>query len=218
MNRNMSHVAIQSALFPPIQQISHIMRYDEVIVEQNDSYAKQTFRNRLQIAGPNGLQNLSIPVIKPHGSKTKMKDILINYDKDWQDQIFKSIRTAYHNSAFYEFYIDDFMPFFNTKTPKLFQLNINILRKILEILEIDTKLLPSEQYRQTYESDLREIIHPKPQHRPADHYYRDVVYHQLFEEKYGFIGNLSIIDLLFNEGPLSWFFLEKTIVNKKLSE
>ncbi len=213
----MTNVAIQSTFFPPIQQISHIMRYQAVIVEQHDTYARQTFRNRIQIAGPNGLQNFSVPVIKPHGSKTKMKDILVNYEKDWQDQIFKSIRTAYHNSPFYEFYIDDFMLFFNTKIPKLCELNLRILKTILETLEISTQLIPSEGYQHTYKNDLRNIVHPKPQYREKDNCYKSIPYHQLFQEKIGFIKNLSILDLLFNEGPLTYFYLEKTIVNKKLS-
>ncbi|WP_057954509.1 WbqC family protein [Salinivirga cyanobacteriivorans] len=217
MKNKMSQVAIQSAFFPPIQQISHIMRYNQVVIEQHDTYAKQTFRNRVQIAGPNGLQNLSIPVIKPHGSKTKMKDILVNNEKDWQDQILKSIRTAYRNSPFYEFYIDDFAKILNTQIPKLFDLNLQLLRAILELLEIDTALIPSSDYQHNYEIDLRNIAHPKPQHKENDNCYNPVSYHQLFSEKYGFIENLSIIDLLFNEGPLSYFYLEKTIVNKKLS-
>jgi len=214
----MEEILIQSALFPPIQQISRIMRAKKVIIEQHDTYSKQTYRNRFQILGPNGLQNLSIPVVKPFGSETKMKDVKISYTRDWQNQIYRSIRTAYRNSPFYEFYIDDFMFCFTQKHDKLINLNIGILKTVLEILEIDVTLEFSTQFNKTHPHDLRDIVHPKPQYRKTDNLYRNVTYHQLFTDKFDFIPNLSIIDLIFNEGPLSYLYLKKTIVNEKLSE
>ncbi|PLX15687.1 MAG: hypothetical protein C0599_16395 [Salinivirgaceae bacterium] len=201
----------QSAYFPPIQQFAHFTKFDKVFIEQNDTYSKQTFRNRLQIAGPNGLQNLSIPVEKPFGSKTKMKDIIIKDSIDWQDNIFKSIQTAYKNSPFYEYYIDDFMPFFEQKYNKLIDLNIDILNKILESLEIECQVVLTDKYATNYQLDNREIVHPKPQFRISDPSFNQKQYHQLFEEKYGFLPNLSILDLIFNEGPLSYFYLKNSI-------
>ncbi len=214
----MEEVLIQSTLFPPIQQISWIMRAKKVIIEQFDTYSKQTYRNRFQIVGPNGLQNLSIPVEKPFGSETKMKDVKISYSIDWQNQIYRSIRTAYRNSPFYEFYIDDFMFCFTEKHDKLIELNTAVLETVLEILEIDVKIKPSTQFNKNHPHDFRDIVHPKPQYKKTDYLYRNIAYHQLFAEKFDFIPNLSIIDLIFNEGPLSYLYLKKTIVNEKLSK
>lgn len=202
----------QSTFFPPIQIIAHMAKYSQVYVEQQDTYSKQTFRNRLQIAGPNGIQNLSIPVEKPFGSKTKMKDVLIKNTNDWQLQMLKSIQTAYKNSAFYEYYIDDFKPFFEQRFSLLIDLNIKVLHKVKELLEIECTIETTEEYIHEYENDFREIAHPKPQFRKPDPSFEQQKYHQLFEEKYGFIPNLSIMDLIFNEGPLSYFYLKNAVI------
>ena len=203
----MNTIIIQSAVFPPIQQISWIMKAKTILVEQHDTYAKQTFRNRMQIAGPNGLQNLSIPVTKPLGAESKTKDILINYDSPWQTQFLKSIKTAYQNSAFFEYYIDDIEALLMRKDEKLIDYNITILKALLNILEINPSVKVTDKYEKTYENDFRDILHPKPQYQRADNIFKPSQYHQVFEEKYGFLPNLSIIDLIFNEGPLSYFVL-----------
>ena len=203
----MNTIIIQSAVFPPIQQISWIMKAKTILVEQHDTYAKQTFRNRMQIAGPNGLQNLSIPVTKPLGAESKTKDILINYDSPWQTQFLKSIKTAYQNSAFFEYYIDAIEALLMRKDEKLIDYNITILKALLNILEINPSVKVTDKYEKTYENDFRDILHPKPQYQRADNIFKPSQYHQVFEEKYGFLPNLSIIDLIFNEGPLSYFVL-----------
>jgi hypothetical protein len=208
---NNSKPIFQSAFFPPVQQIAHISCHSEITIEQNDTYSKQSFRNRLQIAGPNGIQNLSIPVEKPFGSKTKMKDIVIKNTTDWQTNMFRSIRTAYKNSPFYEFYIDDFIPFFEQKFDYLIDLNLDVLSKILKTLEIETSIEVSKEYIHECKNDYREIVHPKPQFRKPDSHFSPKKYHQLFEEKNGFIPNLSILDLIFNEGPLSYFYIKNSI-------
>lgn len=210
----MDNIIIQSTLFPPIQQISWLMRSKNALIEQYDTYAKQTFRNRMQIAGSNGLQSMSIPIEKPFGSATRMKDIIIKYDTPWQDQFLKSIKTTYRNSPFYEYYIDDFIPFFTRETEKLVEYNTLILKKILNILEIETSISLTDSYETPYDKDFREIAHPKPQYQKPDPTFRPIVYHQLFSAKFGFIPNISIIDLIFNEGPLSYFVLKKTFVSK----
>jgi hypothetical protein len=208
------YIIIQSAFFPPVQQFAWIMQHPRIVIEQHDTYAKQTFRNRMQIAGPNGIQNLSVPIEKPFGSQSKMKDIRVKYNDDWQKQIFRSILTAYHNSAFYEYYIDDFAPFFKQPFDHLIDLNTAILRKALEILELDVDIRFSAAYTEHGKADFREFAHPKPQYRKADPYFKPPAYYQLFTEKYGFIPNLSIIDLLFNEGPQSYFILKQSCTAK----
>lgn len=206
----MNIIIIQSAIFPPIQQISWIMQAKTVLIEQHDTYAKQTFRNRMQIAGPNGLQNLSIPVTKPLGAASKTKDIFINYDSPWQTQFLKSIKTAYQNSAFFEYYIDDIEALLMRDDEKLINYNFAILEALLNMLEINHTTMLTRQYEKTYETDFREIMHPKPQYQKPDNAFEPIRYHQVFEEKFGFLPNLSIIDLIFNEGPLSYFVLKKT--------
>lgn len=211
----MNEILIQSALFSPIQQMSWIMHSEQVLIEQHDTYAKQTFRNRIQIAGPNGLQSLSIPITKPFGATTKMKDVIIDYNSPWQMQFLKSIKTAYQNSAFYEYYIDDIASLFELHEEKLIDYNLKVLAKLQEILEIDTPTALTNHYTKTHENDFREVMHPKPQHQKADSNFNPVSYHQVFIDKFGFLPNLSIIDLIFNEGPLSYFNLKKSFIISK---
>lgn len=198
----MSEKAILStAYLGPIQYYSKILKYNQVFIEVNENFIKQTYRNRCKIYGANGELSLSIPV-KKTDIKTKIKDLLIDYDTNWRKLHWKSIESAYRSSPFFEFYADDFLPFYNKKYKFLLDFNTEIQSMILDHLEIEFEMNFTKEYI-SYDKidfpDFREKINPKM--NIPDSEFEAIEYTQVFAEKYGFIPNLSIIDLLFNEGP-----------------
>ena len=194
------------AYFPPIQYFTKIIFCPEIFIEKFENFSKQSYRNRCEIYGANGLQTMVIPVKKNSGRKAVITDIEIDYDTNWQKLHFKSIESAYKSSPFYEFYIDDIIPFYQEKEIFLFDLNYKTICFVLKALELKRKIkFTSEYFFEIPDNliDCRNIIHPKESKKKKDKYFDPVSYNQVFINKYGFIPNLSIIDLLFNEGPNS---------------
>lgn len=175
----------------------------EVILEVWDTYPKQTYRNRTQILGANGVLDLSIPVKKPNGSKSKTKEILIDYREDWQKKHLKSIESAYKNSPYYDFYEPYISPLILSNEKYLIDKNQRILDLMIQQLQIETRISTSENY-QKEESihDFRKSISPKVKSN-----YQCEKYIQVFADRFDFQNNLSILDLLFNEGPNAKSFL-----------
>ena len=186
-----------------------------VHIEQYDSYTKQSYRNRCVILGANGPLALSIPVVKNHGKKTLMKDVFIDYNTNWQKIHLGAITAAYSSSAFFEYYFDEYLPFFHKKTKFLIDLNMQLHEITKEFLNLKTpEKLTNEFQVVSNEIDFRELIHPK--RKPEDDpLFREIEYFQVFKEKHGFQGNLSILDLLFNEGPMAPEILKKSFVKKQ---
>jgi len=207
MNHN---VIVSIAYFPPVQYFSQIVNSDKIIIEQYENYTKQSYRNRCEILSPNGKQTLSIPVIKNSGNKQLIKDVKIDYKNDWQSVHLKSLQTAYLSSPFYEFYIDALMPFFKKQFTFLFDFNFEILQTLLSELEIKCKIIFTETYIKDYDfPDFRNSIHPKKKFQTAEIHHSAKKYTQVFFDKYDYIPNLSIVDLLFNEGPNTLNFLSQ---------
>lgn len=193
---------LSTAYFPNIQYISKFIKYDKIIIEANDSYSKQTYRNRCNILSANGVQALTVPVKK--NKNTPTREILIDYSEDWQKNHLRAILSAYKNSPFYDYYIDDFTQFFDIKEQYLFDLNVKILDKVFSILELKKNYSFSNEYfAEPQSDDFRTSIHPKPSKNIDDKDFKPVSYIQVFSEKHGFAENMSILDLIFNEGPLS---------------
>ncbi len=127
----------------------------------------------------------------------------IDYGKPWQNIHLKSIQSAYRTSPFYEYYADDFNAFFREETVQLFEWNSHLLHYFLRILNITVNVNVSRTYEKKPAPvhDLRQSIHPKARLHKSDEHFTPLPYMQVFQERYGFLPNLSIIDLLFNEGP-----------------
>src|SRR6056297_2606480 len=194
-------VLLSTAYLPPLQYFSKLIKYDEIFIEAHENFIKQTYRNRCNIYGANGLLALSIPV-KKNNTKTKIKDITIDYDTNWRKMHWKSIESAYRSSAFFEFYADYLVPFYHKKYQFLIDFNQDLLKMLADQLEINMNIAYTEKYffpEDTLFDDFRDIIHPKK--KLEDPNFKAVEYFQVFSEKHGFIPNLSIIDLLFNLGP-----------------
>ncbi len=195
-----NNVILSSAYFPPIQYFSTVLNCENIIIEQHENYSKQSYRNRCEILSSNGKQTLSIPIIKNSGSKQCIKDVKIDYKNDWQDIHLKSLQTAYLSSPFFEYYIDALMPFFEKQYTFLFDLNLEIIEILLSELQIEKTINFSEEYNPEYDfSDFRNSIHPKKKFQTEN--FNALKYTQVFFDKFDFLPNLSILDLLFNEGP-----------------
>lgn len=204
----MSLATFSTAYLPPIQYFSKLKNFNEVTIEHHEHFQKQTYRSRCHIYGANGMLKLSIPVTHS-GERTIIKDVKISNTHDWQKIHWKSIESAYRCSPYFEFYESEFAPFYQEKkTEFLIDFNNEILDLLLRLLKLKITIKPTSEYTQeiTTGADFRNNITPKI---PAeqDKQFISQPYIQVFGSKHGFIHNLSIIDLLCNEGPNSPFFL-----------
>lgn len=200
-------IYLSTAYLPPISYFVAIQNGQETFIEQHENYIKQTYRNRCNIFTTNGRMALSIPIEKNINPKTNIRNIKIAQHDNWQRQHWRSIKAAYQSSPFFEYYEEDFAPFYERKHHYLWEYNYELLQLILQLLDIDTKISLTQKYIEEYnlESDLRERIHPK-----KDTIIKAETYYQTFENKYPFQTDLSIIDLLFNMGNESILILNQT--------
>lgn len=191
--------------FSPISQYRAIVNAETVVFETEDNFQKQSYRNRCYIFNTNGKQLLNIPVKHPVTSgRKKTKDTIIENATNWQDQHFKSLKTAYRNSPFFEFYIDDLTPIFEKKYKFLQDLNFDTFDFITDALQLKIDYKKSESYIESEEKiDFRNLADAKFTPNILTNNYI-----QMFDDKHGFIPNLSILDLLFMEGPNAISFLE----------
>ena len=184
----------------PISQYSEIVKSDEILFEMEDNFQKQSFRNRCYIYNSNGKQLLNIPIKEknnPNSQRKKTKDMLVDNDSHWQDHHLKSLQTAYRTSPFYEFYEDDLLPIFTKKYTFLQDLNIDSFLFISDALQMSQQYSKTIEYViETSENDFRDLADVKKQPKKLVKNYI-----QMFDDKHGFIPNLSVLDLLFMEGP-----------------
>ncbi len=200
----MSNIYLSSNYLAPVSYYRQIAGSEGVVIEKYDNYIKQTYRNRCRIATSNGIMDLSVPVQKS-GTKCRMKDIRIAYSDNWQQIHWRAIESAYSSSPFFEYYKDDFEPFFKQKTKFLIDLNTALQSLVLQLIDIAVPFSFTTGYKDSFsenESDLRDFFHPKKE-CPLEL----KPYYQVFERKFGFQKDLSIIDLLFNMGPEAVFVL-----------
>jgi len=210
-----SSVLLSTTYLGPVQYFSKFLLFDEIWFETHENYSKQTYRNRCNIYSANGKLALTIPVLKGDDHKTLITDLRIDYNKNWQKLHWKGIESAYRSSPFFEFYIDELSGFYSKKFVFLFDFNMEILKTVLHILDVNPEIKFTDKFYLPAESfikDMRSRITPKRSIR-SDKSFQPVQYKQVFEEKYGFIPNLSIIDLIFNMGPDSISVLRGSITN-----
>ncbi len=201
---------LSTAYLGPVQYFTKFLVYDKIWIEAEENYQKQSYRNRCEILTSNGKLALSIPVTKDK-PKTKTKDIRIDYSVDWQKDHWNAIESAYSASPFFEFFVDDFLPFFQQKYTFLLDFNTRLLEMLLNHLEIDVKIEFTDNFEHKPEGfvDLRNTIHPKVSVKDPE--FSPYPYYQVFYDRFEFVPNLSIIDLLFCEGPNAENILVKSI-------
>lgn len=171
----------------------------DLLLERFENYPKQTFRTRTQISTANGVLELFVPIQHGRKERVAMKDVRINYDHPWQRLHWLSLQTAYRSSAYFEYYEDDLLPFYEKKYEFLMDFHVDQLTLLLKLLKLKKEIKFTDSYQEldSAEQDFRKIIHPKKPSLISD----QKPYYQLFEDKNGFIPNLSVIDLLFSQGP-----------------
>lgn len=189
---------------PPVAWFAQLNKSkNDILIDKEEHFIKQTYRNRAHIYSPDGILALTVPVVKGAKVHTKVKDVKISYDFNWQRLHWMSLQNCYRRSAYFEFYEDSFAPFYEMRYDNLFDYNLQQLTLVLKLLKIKAEIKFTEDYEETYPEriDLRLSLDPKkdqPQQK---------TYFQLFEEKHGFLNNLSIVDLLFNQGPQAVAYL-----------
>jgi hypothetical protein len=196
---------LSTAYFPPISWMALLLQSASSQVDLFETYQKQSYRNRCRLGTANGVMSLSVPVKKPNGNQTISRDVLIEYKQNWPLVHWRSIQAAYQSSPFFLYYQDEIESVFLQKYDSLASMNRYIVEEIAGLIGFQAALSNTNDFilPDTLEHDFRFKIHPK---KPMVFSFEK--YCQVFEHKYPFMEDLSILDLLFNLGPESLYYLE----------
>lgn len=204
------NIILHPSYFPSISHFAAMAQSDSITFEMEDNFQKQTNRNRTYIYSPNGIQLLNIPVKHSNLSHQKTKDIKIESEFDWQKQHFKSLEAAYRSSPFFEFFEDDIQPIFQKKHTFLMDLNFETLEVLSKCLRMKIEFNTTTEYFHEIDNqqiaDFRHLINGKKDLSVFENY------PQVFDDKHGFINNLSVLDLLFNEGKYAMDYLKNQVL------
>lgn len=198
-------ILVYPTYFPSISQFAAIAQAESVTFEVEDNFQKQTNRNRMYIYSPNGRQLLNVPVKHSSSAHQKTKDIRIEKAFDWQKLHFKSLEAAYRSSPFFEYYEDEIAPIYFKKQQFLMDLNFEALEIVYKCLGLPFDHRKTEEYFHEVPGlvDFRDLANGKKDNRQFEEYT------QVFGDKYGYLNNLSILDLLFNEGRYALDYLKR---------
>ncbi|MDU8886554.1 WbqC family protein [Yeosuana sp. MJ-SS3] len=192
------NIVIHLTYFPNIAHFVGMLKANELTFEIDDNYQKQTYRNRAYIYAANGKLLLNIPVIHTQKNRQKYRDVKIANISKWQELHWKSLESAYRTSPFFEFYEDDLKPLFTTKANYLMDFNFKCFETICDCIQLDLNISKTVKFEKEVKdkADYRILVNAKKEQS-----FEFESYTQVFINKHGFISNLSILDLLFNEGP-----------------
>ena len=203
---NQMALLIQPTFFGPVIQYVAMASQSNIIFEKQDNFQKQTYRNRCYIYGPNGKQLLTVPILHSKSTlRQKTKEVKIDKSFSWQKIFIRSLEASYRSSPYFEFYEDDIMQIFDKRHTFLLDLNMHAHEVISECLQLENTIQYTTAYQEEprEQKDLRYLVNAKKE--PV---YDLESYTQVFNNKHGFLANLSILDLLFNEGTTALDYLE----------
>ncbi|WP_299336805.1 WbqC family protein [uncultured Psychroserpens sp.] len=204
------NLLIHPTYFPNIAHFVAMLQADHIVFEVCDNYQKQTYRNRTSIYGANGKLDLNVPVVYSQKNRQRSVDVQIFNTENWQTQHLKSLESAYRTSPFFEFYIDDLMPLFEMDTHTIVDFNFKCLELIFDCLQLPFNYSKTESFELKPEGviDARGLANCR---KEVEQHFDS--YAQVFHDKHGFLSNLSILDLLFNEGPNTELYLTSQKLN-----
>jgi len=197
---------LKSEYLPPISTFWALVNSENSFLEINENYQKKSTRNRAQILGVNGIEVLSVPLQKGKNSKMPIQEVAISNESNWQGKHLHSIRSAYGNSPYFDYYFDSLQGIINSKHGTLIRLNQKLLDFFITSLDLDVKLKQTVEYIHSYDEnfcDLRKLKFSKTELNG----YSPKTYNQVFEEKHDFVSGLSILDLLMCKGPESILYI-----------
>lgn len=199
------NIIIHPSYFPSVSHFVAIAKADIVTFEMEDNFQKQTNRNRMYIYSSNGIQLLNVPIKHTKNAHQRTKDVKLETAFDWQKQHFKSLEAAYRTSPFFEYFEDDIAPIFQKKHTFLMDLNLETMSIVSKCLRLEFDYTETDEYfhEVTDKADFRNLINGKKDTAVLERYT------QVFGEKHGYLNNLSILDLLFNEGRYALDYLKK---------
>jgi hypothetical protein len=205
----MDEILLEPQFLPPIEYFTRLNIAKKIYFDVHQYYEKQTYRNRCYIRGANKIERLTVPVIA--GNRTPFHQVKINYDPDWVKKLWRSLASSYANAPFFLFYADDFKKIFFSRPDYLLDLDHQLLTLCLKLLNLNVEIIYTDKYVENLAGnihDLRSAITPKQTYSSRP-FYKPVEYQQLFGAN--FDTNLSVIDLLFCEGPNA-----RTIINRSV--
>ena len=186
-----------TAYFPSISYMARFLTENEPLIEVFETYRKQTYRNRCRVMTANGVESMTVPVVKVHGNHTMTKDIIISPVEPWQHIHSRCLESAYKAAPYFDHYYDYLRPIFEGHFERLIDLNDAALQAILKMLKIKKEIVHTTDYVREAENDLREAFSPKKAIENTSF----PKYYQVFSSKFPFAADLSVLDLVFNEGP-----------------
>ena len=211
----MATVLSELHFLPCIGVFQHYARAKTIVLEAQENYQKGSYRNRCHILGANGLQRLSLPLIKGKNNQAKITTVQLSYDQDWTRQHWQSIRSAYGNAPYFFYYEDQLEAAIRTEEQYLWQYNRRILEVIFELLQWDKEIQLSQNFEPLQVDNKKDIRgRYSPKRFTEDQALPWPTYSQVFLERHGFVGNLSILDLLFCLGPQANLYLSAEITSK----
>ncbi|MBP5205204.1 MAG: WbqC family protein [Bacteroidales bacterium] len=198
---------LSTSFLPPVEYFAFLTQ-QEVQVESCEHYQKQSFRTRCAILTANGRETLSLPVVHCP-DKEPIRETRIDYSTPWQRTLWRAIESAYGGSPFFLYYRDAIQPFFEKRFELLFDYNLQIIKTLISTLRLPAAVSTTEDFLPMADNDLRELIHPRRQSDAGYPLRLTEPYYQVFAHKFGFVPNLSVIDLLFNLGPEAGQYLQR---------
>ena len=212
---------LSTAFFPPVSWfaaaakdwgrvvVTNPSSFCDVYLEAHENFQKQSFRNRCIIASANGPEAISVPVVHDGDIfHTPITEIRVDYKDQWVKKAWRAIESAYSTSAYFEYYKDDIYAILSSGIPTLWDLNLSIIEFFIQKIRLGIHIVPTESYASAGNAlDYRNVIHPKKQNTILKDLDMEKPYFQVFAGKYGFQSDLSVMDLLFNEGPQSLLYL-----------
>ncbi|MCB9223098.1 MAG: WbqC family protein [Crocinitomicaceae bacterium] len=198
-------IILPSTYFGNIEYFYLLFKAKEALIDIHEPYQKQTYRSRCEILTGNGKITLSVPVVRPNGKDTAMNEVLVSYKEDWRKDHKKAIESAYRRTPYYEYYIDAIHQILDEKPDRLIDLNNKITTYLIDKLGLTVQINIADTPMDIAPNDPRIFLNPKKESTFQTHRYI-----QTFEERFGFLENLSVLDLLFNEGPNSISILQES--------